>query len=321
MAVLRANGAVTTHAADSEAALQHLAAMSTVGDIVLLKIESADADELHAVKQIRADVRCRSLTLVALTEREDVGDLSRACHAAGMLGCLSLPLNPERLLDLLGRGSSPTGSGAKTELGAGYVSSPSIDLERALATFRDPAVYARLLKRFDEHYRWAADSFGELLTAGDDVGAESLMHRLKGAAGSLALVELAAVAASLEAQLKAGMGMAPERIGLLRRALADALESIGSFSALQGSAAAPGAVRAASVGSEVGILLHRLLTALDRDEPGEAEPIIRGLSACLPAEQTMALRHAVEDFDFREAERATRRLASALGIIIGIEED
>ncbi|MFO1418099.1 MAG: Hpt domain-containing protein [Methylotetracoccus sp.] len=319
MRMLRAKGVATTHAGNVEAALEHLAATSTVGDIVLLKIESADADEFRAVQRIRADARGRSLRLIALTEREDAVDLSQACQAAGMLGCLSLPLNPDRLLDLLGLGSGLTGSGKKTENAFG--SAPSIDLERALATFRDPAVYARLLKRFEEHYRWAADSLGELLAEGDGAGAESLMHRLKGAAGSLALVEVAAVAASLEGQLKAGMGMAPERIGPLRRALADALESIDSFTALQGAAAAPGAVRAASVEAGMGVLLHRLLAALDRDEPGQAEPIIRELSACLPAEKTVALRHAVEDFDFREAERATRRLASALGIALEIEED
>ena len=59
-------------------------------------------------------------------------------------------------------------------------------------------------------------------------------------------------------------------------------------------------------------MLERALVELGRDTPQGVEPVLLELDALLRREQTAALRHAVEDFDFRAGEAAVRELAAAL---------
>jgi hypothetical protein len=58
----------------------------------------------------------------------------------------------------------------------------------------------------------------------------------------------------------------------------------------------------------------RLLEALDTDNPSYAEPILNELTALLPGKHLQRVITALDSFDFRGAETATRDLAKALNI-------
>ena len=143
------------------------------------------------------------------------------------------------------------------------------------------------------------------------------MHRLKGTAGNLGLLALAAAAVEAEQALRAGVAP-PEACAPLAGALDEALTAIREYAppkppaqdeAAPGTAATPG-----EAGHELAALLDRMLAALDTDEPDAIEPLLDELAACVPAPQIAELRTAIENFDFRRAEAAAHALALRLGL-------
>ena len=61
-------------------------------------------------------------------------------------------------------------------------------------------------------------------------------------------------------------------------------------------------------------LLAQTLAACNTDNPDAVEPLLNQLNLLLPTDQLAPLRDAVQSFDFRGAEAATRALAAALNI-------
>ncbi|WP_050750303.1 Hpt domain-containing protein [Allochromatium vinosum] len=112
---------------------------------------------------------------------------------------------------------------------------PGLDVERALTVWKDADVYGQYLRHF-------VDSYGEVsrrLVTAEPESARQLAHKLRGAAGNLGLVDVAARAAELEQALKsAGTGTTPEidsQVVALQGALATALASIERFATVPSS--------------------------------------------------------------------------------------
>lgn len=190
---------------------------------------------------------------------------------------------------------------------------PGLDIQAGLKTWRDAAVYRKFLCKFAADYAGSARNIAGVLSGGDPKGAAALAHKLKGAAGNLALAGVARLAAEIERKLKAGED-AGGPLAQLQASLDEALDSIGRY--------APGETGDASSPAQdidrarVATLLHGLLKALDADDPGQAEPVLEALSTLLPADRLGAVRAALDNFDFREAETAARKLAKGLGIVL-----
>jgi hypothetical protein len=62
-------------------------------------------------------------------------------------------------------------------------------------------------------------------------------------------------------------------------------------------------------------LLLQLLAACGTDNPGAARPILAELAGVMPAASLAAIQAALENFDFRGAEAAIRRLGGDLGVL------
>lgn len=101
---------------------------------------------------------------------------------------------------------------------------PGIELDKALALWRDRRAYQRFLRRFAEEY---ADVPERLRTL-ERAPADALLHKFKGASASMSMPVVAACAAELERQRRAGED-GSEAFVRLQAALATVLDTIHRF--------------------------------------------------------------------------------------------
>jgi len=193
-----------------------------------------------------------------------------------------------------------------------------LDLTRARGNFGDVRVYHRLLRQFAESYRTAGHTLGDLIARGDWTAGAGLAHKLKGAAGTLALSEVARRAALIEQDLKSERASAEDWAGLQ-----DALDAaVDAITRVAGEPAEVAAPPLATIDVDaVSLLLQALLRALDTDSPDPAESSLAELTKVLPSERLRIVRECVDGFDFRAAEAGVLRLAHELGISFGKESE
>ncbi len=282
-------------------------------DIVLMDIQMPVMDGYEASRLIRSVPGLEHVPIVALTG----GAFKRhqeAAAAAGMNGFLSKPFDVDAAIDLIqqlcGRQGTPTPLG-KVDTPEPMIDAlgeqfPGLDVKRGLSLWKDATVYGTYLRRFASN---VPQLLADISTAESSAGA-ALAHKLKGSAGSLALPDIAHCAGELERRCEEGAD-AQQCKADLKVALNTAVQSIERY------APAPAASEPAEVPTEVDperlrILLAQALAALNEDNPDAIEPILAVLRTQLPARQLAAVTQAVENYDFRLAERATRVLAQTL---------
>ena len=123
-----------------------------------------------------------------------------AARAAGMSGFLTKPFDVDVAINLILKSTHKTGS-----ITASYSPSPKrvrtsyyfpgLAVEHGLKTWKDEDAYRRYLRKFAHDFE---HSVTEMAEAEPEVAA-ARAHALKGAAGNLALFELAALTACLPA--------------------------------------------------------------------------------------------------------------------------
>ena len=190
---------------------------------------------------------------------------------------------------------------------------PGLDAPRGIAVWRKADVYRNFLRKFVADYGDAARRLESALAGGDRKAAAALAHKLKGAAGNLALTNVAAAATDMDRRFKQGEDGVD--VGALQAAIEEAVASIGRF-APEGAGAHSAPVVQGTALKDAGDRLAMLLQALDHDTPDDADPIIAELERLLSPARLAEVRARVADFDFRGAEDATRRLATALGLAL-----
>ena len=146
----------------------------------------------------------------------------------------------------------------------------------------------------------------------ETAGASALAHKLKGAAGCLALDEIAHCAGEIDKLITLGEDTSGAS-ARLQSALQITLMSVAFFASgdIQGS---PHAETGSHDHEQVSALLGQVFKAFNSDNPDYVMPVLIEMSKALPSELLSALYMAVEDFDFRGGETAARLLAAELGI-------
>jgi HPt (histidine-containing phosphotransfer) domain-containing protein len=179
-----------------------------------------------------------------------------------------------------------------------------LSLRRGLAIWRDAKVYQQYLRKFVRDYGAFSSDIRPLPLA----ARQALAHKLRGAAGNLALDQVAATAADLDERLKLNQDLG-DTLQSVQQAIDLASAAIAHYAAAEFEWLAP--PPDATDRGMLARLLAQALQLLAADTPEGMEEVLSALQALLPAEQLVPLRHAVEGFDFRTAEAAVLALARA----------
>lgn len=310
-----------------KAAVQHY-------DLILMDMQMPEMDGLAAARAIRALPGHEATPVIAMTANAFVED-RLACTDAGMVDFIAKPVEPHHLHATLLRWLPPPSqpSSPRTAVRAGRAALPDlsgtmpqtpwfagetlpgIDLAQAFRIWRQPEVHRKMLRKFALEYAQGAGKIRQILYGPGSAAAAKQAHKLKGAAATLALPEVAAVAGEIERTLNVTQDVGALLVRL-QETLAIVLASIERYAPADETSAHDSPPVTAAEADQPAMLLGALMRALDTDDPDGIEPVLEALSALIPADGASVLRGHVADFDFRAAEAAVRDLAARMGVVL-----
>ena len=296
---------------------------TTEYDLVLMDVQMPVMDGMQATREIHQLSGRAALPVIAMTANVFDED-RRACVEAGMVDFVFKPIEPEHFYKTLLKWLPERNRGVtRLHVPMGVLEAeqldeageyPGLDVEAGLKTWRQKGVYGKFLRKFVLDHADAAAQMVQALARGERQSVSTHAHKIKGAAGNLALVDVARCARDIDSGIKAHQDVS-DALEQLHQALQVAQVSIARY-APEGelvtsgtrSSAAPDAAGAAQAMP----LLEALLAALDADNPDAAEPLVLQLEGILPRQALELVRSTLTDFDFRGAEVATRQLLHSL---------
>jgi CheY-like chemotaxis protein len=322
MRIFAGEGAQVSLAEDGRQAVDWLLAHRGEVDIVLMDVQMPVMDGLAATRLIRRSPDLMNLPVIALTAGAFKAQ-EEAANEAGMTGFLSKPFDVDVAIALIlknthrtaslpappamaSASSTPSPSGSHRDL-------PGLAVERGLKTWQDETAYRRYLRKFVTDFE---NSIDEMAQAERSVAA-ARAHALMGAAGNLALVQLAALTREFDHALRAGQDVASMIAGL-QAAMKTACASIRLYAPDEEEKEGIVAVDSNGAAGQISPLLARLLDAFDTDDPGAINPILAELGEVMPLSSLAAIHDAVENFDFRSGEAAVLALAAKRNIAMEV---
>ncbi|HWV14857.1 MAG TPA: response regulator [Cellvibrio sp.] len=343
MRILIADGALVELAEDGKAAIDWLKAHPNAIDIVLMDVQMPIMDGYEATRQLRGLPDIAHLPVVALTAGAFKAQQD-AAREAGMDAFVAKPFNVDELILTIqtlthcqaGASIENTSSDEKVStiektaesknpiytenipdlnsLTPTLSSMPGIAIANGLSVWSDLAVYRKFLMKFASDYADSSKVLAGYLDSKNYDAAGALAHKLKGAAGNLALPDVASAAAEFEL-ISSANDSAPT-LQRLQLALDIATESIAKFTAApaakKGEATSPTVADIAKIAN----ILPELRRALDTDTPDSASELLDKLENIFPLAEITPLRNCIEGFDFRGAEVLVDQLADQLGITL-----
>ncbi|QLG87577.1 PAS domain S-box protein [Chitinibacter bivalviorum] len=347
ISLLEGTGLVIDTAKDGKDAVNKASSHSYA--IVLMDMQMPEMDGLEATRIILKQLQPTKPIIIAMTANA-FGEDRRACEEAGMVDFLSKPIEPEQLFQTLAfwlakitpqhallRGFEETkspllaaSSNAATFNASEVTTSPvvdefsGLDLNQGIALWDGKvASYQKFLVKFAHSYSDAAQKLSQALSQNDLQSINALAHKLKGAAATLALTDVTRLASEIELLTKrVTVADEPSEITQLLLkldgALITAIDSITRYahSDNQVKSSNPTIALEPEQRAIVSSMLIALLKALDTDNPDEAETELAKMEQYISPDRLLNVQTALEDFDFRAAENATRQLAMALSLTL-----
>jgi two-component system sensor histidine kinase/response regulator len=176
-------------------------------DAVLMDLQMPVMDGYAATRAIRQELGLGDLPIIAVTAHA-LSEDRRSCFEAGMNEHVSKPVDPQRLLSVLGRFIRADILAARVEAVEPVADEdqplPGIDLADAMRRLGgNRELLDRVYAEFCEHYGGAA---AEIAAFGPERMAESkrLVHTIKGVAGNIGAKRIYQTAVALEAAFNAG---------------------------------------------------------------------------------------------------------------------
>ena len=308
--IFSAEGAAITTANNGQEALDWLQANPGAADLVLMDVQMPVMDGVRATQLIRANPALAQLPVVALTAGAYKTNEEEAL-AAGMNDHLSKPMDVDRaiavILKLTGRAPAADMRPPPAPVPDGPDDLPGLQLRRGLEIWRDARVYQQYLRKFVRDY----GNFASDMQALPQSARQAMAHKLRGAAGNLALDQVASAATDLDEHLKQNQE-AQEALQRVQIAIDLARTAIAQYAGTEPVPSTPPSLP--SDRTRLSALLAQALHTLGTDSPEGMEPLLATLEAALPAADIAPLRHAVESFNFRAGEAAVRNLAVTLQV-------
>ena len=310
---LGAAGHQVIAASDGESAVREFSKGSF--DIVLMDVQMPRMDGLEATRLIRVYEREQGLKatpIIALTASVLEQD-RRAAQTAGMNGFASKPLEMHKLTAEIARlldiavAMPPPAPGAAARVAAGQV-----DWQRGIALWGGRDALQRAIARFVQANGDCAAMLAAELERGGGSVAGHLLHRIKGAAGNLCLVQVESLLGRIEQAIARQLPATQLLVQLAAAfmALAGELEEEGMPAmAMQAPAAS-----APLDGQAAGALLRQAIASL---EGGQLDDALMARIAAMLAphgqqQRLQALASAIDDFEFARAAGVLRQLLAWL---------
>jgi two-component system sensor histidine kinase/response regulator len=206
--VLRAEGAQVQLA---EGGIEGVKRATTAGipfDAVLMDIQMPDIDGFEATRRIRANPRCAGLPIIAMTANASNAD-RQACLSAGMNDHVAKPIDVEKLVSVLhaqiDERKIPLASAfGQAPSGAVVITESLIEPKTSIVTRfgGNIALINSVLNNFGPQTEKQLMLLGEQIPHGEPLGAASLLHAIKGTAGTVGARALSARAGQLEYDLR-----------------------------------------------------------------------------------------------------------------------
>jgi PAS domain S-box-containing protein len=295
-------------------------------DLILMDLQMPILDGIAATRRIRELETGGSthIPILALTasvlqhEREQ-------CLQAGLDAFVGKPINVNELLEQMEE-LAPQGAGfARTTITVASKPQTTIDFspllaiadtDKALATWRDPLIYANALSVFADERTDDAAQMARLFAESTD-NTETIRrtaHALKGVSGNLELFEIYSLVTDLDANLKAGnVQNISEQFAALNAALRKASTAIQLLQLPEQKQNVPTKPFDAE---QVNSILQQLLVALDELNPESVEPFLQQLIPYLADTELKAIRREVDSFDFDSAKTEVKNLLEKLTITL-----
>ena len=287
-------------------------------DVVLMDLQMPGMDGLEATRRIRAfeQVQRREPVPVIALSASVLEQDRRNARAAGMDGFASKPLEPARLFREIARvlqlqpDASSSGWSSLQTLSrspdmppAPQAAVPAVDWERGTRLWGQRALLRDAVARLLADHAATPATLQAMVAQPDMDAARALAHRLRGAAGNLALGPLQTLAQRIE---EAAHSLDRTALQPLVAALPAALQAVQQALAHEAEAAAapaPGvgqhAPLTADQRQQARDAAHALQQALAQSEL--AQPPLDVLVQLLPADATERLQEAIDTFDFDQA--------------------
>ena len=301
--ILEGEGARVFLASDGGQALSILGSSARDVHIVLMDIQMPVMDGYEATRQIREVLQLTELPVVALTADVLEGQQA-ATLKAGMNEFVAKPFDVDQLVSTIVRLTDRDGPPPQPDAKA----NPAIDLTRGLRNWKDGVAFKRYLRRFAESHGNDAAAILHMLDLGMRAEASAALHKLKGAAGSMALTTVSRSADEAQRALAQERDMA-DAMSLLRGSLEAASVAIAAYAGVEDDDAqrVPAGDPATTI-----VLLETFLGTLAHDDLDEAEVALDGMAGSLPTDRVAALREHLGNFDFRAAEAVARAVAGSM---------
>ncbi|MGI0115764.1 response regulator [Zooshikella sp. RANM57] len=341
--ILTGEGAIVDVAENGLHALKILETEKTSFDVVLMDMQMPVMDGYEATRKIRSTPSLHHLPVIALTAGAFKKQQDEA-FKAGINEFVSKPFEINELvnvtLQLCGKKLEiPSSSNNKTQednspnqpdIQTPHIDQkphlehspesneinekPLIDIEDGKRKWRKIASYHKQLNVFIRSHSDDAIQVNSALHQGDTEQAKAIVHKLKGAAGTLSLFRAANEADALEHALQDPQQNSPQNNESLAQALQATMQKTLSIiqnylsSQVHDVSGQQQAVPLTVETEEIKMYCHQLLEALNTDDLEIIEPLLHKLEGKLPKEFQSKLVTCIEMFDFRGAEILIRTL-------------
>ncbi|MGQ9365775.1 response regulator [Azospirillum sp. ST 5-10] len=308
--ILEREGAEVTVANNGEEAVALLAASPRRFDAVLMDIQMPVMDGYEATRRIRRMPDLAGLPVIALTAGALASERQRA-QDAGMDGFVTKPFDVATMIRTVRHHLAGAAPGAA---GPGPVPPPApwpavsgIDGRQAFDRLGgDAALFGALLAGLVREFDGTVAAVRDLLAAGDPAAALRRLHTLRGAAGNVGAVAVAALALDAEAAIRSGD----------RDAVDDRLARLdGASASLFAAIRTAGAAEASGARQADGADLSALLDRLDRramDAVDLFATLRPAVAAVAGADRTHRIADAVDGLRFAEAAALLREAVDGL---------
>ncbi|PJJ18062.1 PAS domain S-box-containing protein [Janthinobacterium sp. OK676] len=310
---LGAAGHQVIAASDGESAVREFSKGSF--DVVLMDVQMPRMDGLEATRLIRVYEREQGLKatpIIALTASVLEQD-RRAAQTAGMNGFASKPLEMHKLTAEIARlldiavAMPPPAAGAAARAATGQV-----DWQRGIALWGGREALQRAIGRFVQANGDCAAMLAAELERGGGSVAGHLLHRIKGAAGNLCLVQVESLLGRIEQAIARQLPATELLVQLAAAfmALAGELEESGMPAVAVGTPVAGVPLDAPAFGA----LLRQAIASLEGGQLDDA--LMAQIAAMLAPHgqqpRLQALTSAIDDFEFARAAGVLRQLLAWL---------